>query len=761
MQAPDQTLKPLTRAQTHRGLRWMLMTAALWGAYTPIAQVTGAIFTGFALWLGATESKIAVLSAMFYLAGIVQPFSFFLTNRLQNKKRFLVLAGSGEIVLVLSVVAIPLVFPEDARVTILMAMVLLGMASSNLLLPTYNSWMSSLIPSDVRGRYLSRRTALLYGSMIVCGYAASRFIDAFPPEQRYRGFACVFVAGMVAGVSGYLAAGRAPFVAMDKVMPVRLGQLFRVPFADRGFGLFLLFYMCWVIGAGFSIPFVNVYCLRQLGLSYGTIAVFANISLATMVVAYQLWGHVADTLGAKRVLQLGMIPRAIIPFVWALVTPENCGWLIPSLMVLSGLTFSGVTVAFNALLYDIVPGDQRKPAYFASWGATISVAGTATYLLSGWLVNQLTGTYSLAGLTLSHLQVMFLISAALLVVPNVVLLFVPEPRATKPGHTWGVIWRGNPLAFVASTFAFSHAATDADRAEAARKMGRSRSPMAIDPLVRALEDPSFQVRREAAKGLGESRYEQAVAALAQQLDDDESDIRAEAAEALGHIARPEVLDPLLRAAQSPDTRVRISAIRALAGMGGNHIRDVLFGMFIGPFDRASFPTLAEALSHFEDVRIVSPTMEALARFHSPVIKIQLLQCVCRALGAGNLFYNLMSVDDLSRPDRLSRLLQRRKRQLRGRRGIPQRDRRALEVHIDEVLDCLETEQTEAIRSGVLVLAARIQACSDSPTVTACWEAISAFWRVPLRTPDQTHVLIDRAEEVFPVVCLRQALRDLV
>ena len=171
-------------------------------------------------------------------------------------------------------------------------------------------------------------------------------------------------------------------------------------------------------------------------------------------------------------------------------------------------------------------------------------------------------------------------------VANGVLQLGMVPRAIKPGHTWSVMWRGNPVGFVASTLAFSRAATDVGRAEAARMMGRSRSPMAIEPLVRALEDPSFRVRREVVKGLGETRHEEAVVPLARQLDDEESDIRPEAAEALGHIAIPDVLEPLLKAAHNPDVRVRISAIRALAGMGGDQIRDILFGMFNEPFDRA-------------------------------------------------------------------------------------------------------------------------------------------------------------------------------
>ena len=751
---------PLTRKQTASGLRWMFATAVLWGAYTPIAQVTGPIFTGFALWLGATEPKIAVLSAVVYLAGMVQPLSFFLTNLVRNKKAFLMAAGTCEIVLMLSVVGIPEVFPPGAWVGALMVMVLLGTAAANLLLPTYNTWMSTLIPSDIRGRYLGRRTTLVYVAMIAAGYAASSLIDSFPEGQRYAGFVCVFTFGVVVGVGGYLAAGRAAFPPMDKVMPVRFVQLLRVPFADPAFGLFLLFYLTWVLGAGFALPFVSVYCLKALNLSYTTIAVFFNISMAVMIIGYQFWGHIVDAYGARNALQLLMMPRALLPLIWALVSPSNYTWLLTALMVLSGLTFSGLNIAFNALLYDLVPEDQRKPAYFASWAGGVSLVGTCTYLLSGWLVREIEGVHTVAGLELGHLQIMFLISASFLVVPNVLLLFVPEPKTSKPGHAWSVIWRGNPFAFVYNTYAFSRATSDVARAAAARRMGRSRSPMAVEPLAKALEDPSYRVRSEAAKGLGQTRQREAVEPLTRELDDEESDIRAEAAEALGQIATPDVVGPLLKAADDPDLTIRMSAIRALMEMGRDDVRDKLFEKFCGPFDRATFALLAEALSRSQDLRIVAPIMQALDMYRSPVIKLQLLECVCRALGTGNRFYELSCADDLARMDRISRLLRRAKRALSQRQWVSADARRRLKGLLDDVAECYEHERLEDLPGAVHAAASQAREHGHSPTAEASWQAIDHVSSFEQRSAERDHVLMQRAREVFPIVCLCQLLSNL-
>ena len=424
-----------------------------------------------------------------------------------------------------------------------------------------------------------------------------------------------------------------------------------------------------------------------------------------------------------------------------------------------GRALRWMMVAFNSLLYDIAPDDERKPAYFASWAAAVSIVGTLGYSLSSWLVKHIHVVQPVVGGDLSNLRLMFLLSASLLVVPNLLLFFVTEPSQTKQKNIWSLVWRSRPLMFVYSSYVFSRSSDEAKRATAARTMGRSRSAMAVDRLAEALEDPSYKVRSEAAKGLGETLHRDAVEPLVRQLDDEESDIRLEAAEALGRLAAPEAATPLLRALDAPDLRIRISAVRALIGVGGEEIREKLYEKFCEPFDRELFPSLTEALSHYRDLRIVLPALDAIGNFRSPVIKLQMLDCVCRTLGADRAFYQIISMPDLPRSEELGKLLRKARRHVRPDRRDPGEGREEVIQALDEVIQCFEEERPEGLLVAARKAAALVAGSSaGSAAAVVCRDALDRFSQLELTADDQEpHTLADRAREVFPVICLQQQL----
>jgi hypothetical protein len=78
---------------------------------------------------------------------------------------------------------------------------------------------------------------------------------------------------------------------------------------------------------------------------------------------------------------------------------------------------------------------------------------------------------------------------------------------------------------------------------------------------------------------------------------------------------------------------------------------VLFWKFADCFDRNTFPTLADVLGVAHDLRMARPTLERLRRFKASAIRLQLLNSVCRALGARRRFYRLISLDDFARAER--------------------------------------------------------------------------------------------------------------
>lgn len=95
-----------------------------------------------------------------------------------------------------------------------------------------------------------------------------------------------------------------------------------------------------------------------------------------------------------------------------------------------------------------------------------------------------------------------------------------------------------------------HSADWMTRCDAARLLGQSRDPRAVDALLPDLNDPDWRVRRNAAQALGALRDKRAVEALLRALSDRTMTVRQRAIVALGRIkdvqALPALVDILLQ-----------------------------------------------------------------------------------------------------------------------------------------------------------------------------------------------------------------------
>ena len=282
--------------------------------------------------------------------------------------------------------------------------------------------------------------------------------------------------------------------------------------------------------------------------------------------------------------------------------------------------------------------------------------------------------------------------------------------------------------------------------------------MALDRLIRALEDSSPEVRRQAARGLGEARSPEAVAPLLDELSDEESDIRSEAAEALGKIGQPEVVDPLLDAFDDPDTRVQISAIRALSEIGGDEVGELVFWKFADRFDRATFPTLADVLGVGGDLRMIRPTLERLKNYRSPAIRLQLLNSVCQALGGGRRFYRLISQEDLVRAQRLEDMIRRTHRAFSRCRVLPTEVRTPALRSLVEIRRGHDVGDTGQLAQGMRTLMDDLEAGIGETTVDSlgtetasriggCVLAVRIFLE---SVADQE---LAEIQQIFLIVCL--------
>jgi hypothetical protein len=107
------------------------------------------------------------------------------------------------------------------------------------------------------------------------------------------------------------------------------------------------------------------------------------------------------------------------------------------------------------------------------------------------------------------------------------------------------------------------------RAAAARALGNSIRPEAVEPLIEALADESKFVRLEAATALTDRRNDNAKRALMVRLNtDDYAQVRAASARALSVFHERRVLDTLIEALKDRDFAVVYEAEQSLVRMTG-------------------------------------------------------------------------------------------------------------------------------------------------------------------------------------------------
>ncbi len=748
----------LTRGQATRAQQAFITTSGLWGVWSQSAGIGTAVFTGYALHLGADASYIALFTFVAYLLATVQLLMPVL-GRYLRRKRVIISVGLVEIALRSSPPLVPLLFAPAMQLQALMVLVGLGLLCGYSLSPFYNTWVASAVPGNIRGRFTSRQTIVSTLLAMVAGFAIGGFIDDFGVADKQMRFHIVFAVGAIFGWLGYIRLSRASYTDGNEANPGVEGDgLARLlePFRDGNFLRAVLFFGFWTFGLGIAQPLYSVFMLDHLGISYKTIAIFNAAFMLTSILGYRLWASLVDRFGSKPVLQILVLPATFLPVLWVCNAP-GAYTMIPVALVLSGVLFSGIMVAVTPLLYGLAPAGGPRPYYLASWSATVNLMGALGALAGGILARALRDvSFQIEDFPIGHLQIIMLLSAVTRV-PSILLLGLVSDRSSiSSRHLLSHLFRGNLLSYTFNTAVYTMARQEERRARAALALGRSGSPLAIEQLIQALADASPVVRRSAARALGETGSAQATHSLVSELLDGESDIRSEAAEALGRLGHQSGVDPLVEALEDEDPRVRISAIRGLSEIGGDEARELLFWYFGEHLDDPiAFPTLVDVLSHMGDHRVVRPTLQRLGRFRSAAVRLQLLNSVCYALGAGGEFYRLLSQEESQRPSSLGRRLRRLESSLARSPALGMGVREEARMAIGSMVRAIDAENLDGLEESARQLAGVVRD-GLSATGRPPYEVLSVYLVIlALETflTSRGRSDLTAAREIFVIVCL--------
>lgn len=470
---PENLLAKISKNEIRSSLR----ASTLDGVFATIfSNITGGVLlSNFLVELQATPVQIGLLASIPMLTNLLQPLGAYWADCTTSRRLYgLWVYGISRLLWLLLAVAI-IVFswhpvqPQQlvvATLAVILATHVLGAIGS----ASWLSWLATLVPQRLRGRYFGFRNSTCsltsFVTLPLLGIVVSGWTGG-----SIQGFGIVVTVGVIAGVISLGFQSRMTDVNPQAYRPVT-GKPFSINSAtvapapensvteiipsgsieeseskssnlnstakllpetahhsmlnNSHFRLFLLFFSVWGFGVNLSGPFFNLYLLDNLALDLGWVTLYNAMGAGANLLMLLFWGKLADRIGNRPILLLDGVLVAVTPLLWLGTDATSVSvWLwFPLLHLLGGGTMAAIDLCINNLQLAIAPV-QHHTKYFAMTAAIGGVAGAMGALVGGWLA-QLTDADGMTRL--------FALSSVLQLVALVPLVWLQEPQRRSLRH---------------------------------------------------------------------------------------------------------------------------------------------------------------------------------------------------------------------------------------------------------------------------------------------------------------------------------------
>ncbi len=425
--------------QQNRALTLSIVDGALSAIMGSLAG--GMFLMGFALKiLRAQPQQIGILASLPMFANLVQIFGSIIIEKTGRKKPLCFWCVLSSRLLWILIVLLPFkIFAplSDFRIWVVVAVIGSSSIFASLAGVAWLSWMSDLVPDNIRGSYFGKRNMIASA----CGMAAvllgGKFITLwegrFSAQNPYA-FILLFLLGLAAGLIAVWFLSRIP-EAENARKSADAGFHFSVffkPLQDANFLTLILFVSAWMFAIQLAAPFYGVFMIESLKVDFSNIAVFATFATLATLLMMKVWGPISDKLGNKPIIIVSGWILILIPFIWILALPGKYYLPVLTAHILSGAFMAGAVLSQFNILIKLSPKEGRS-VYLALFAAITGVIGAIAPIIGGALSKALAGLeLTFFAYNISNLQIIFLISSFLQILTIFFILRVKEPAAAAP-----------------------------------------------------------------------------------------------------------------------------------------------------------------------------------------------------------------------------------------------------------------------------------------------------------------------------------------
>ncbi|BAY08218.1 MFS transporter [Calothrix sp. NIES-2098] len=431
------TVKPSPQAYKD-GIRTSLRASTLDAVFATVFGVAtgGILLSNFLLELGASPVVFGMLSSIPMLVNLVQPLGAYLSERSSSRFYYSLrthgIARLLWLILGIGIIGSSWIGLTSGQLVLLTLLVVLfsgllgGLGSASWL-----SWLATIVPRRLRGRYFGLRNSAASLTNLLCvpvaGLAVSHWFGG-----TLQGYGVVLLVAIVFGLISlgcqYFQMDMNPALQNSSLVKYQQSSEYAATsknectsiWSNSNFLKFLLYYGFWMLAVNLSAPFFNFYMLDRLKLDVSYVTLYGSLQAGANMLLIVLWGKLADKIGNRRILMLIGILVALTPLLWMGVSANTWNILLwlPLLHIFTGGTWAAIDLCNNNIQLGIAPL-KNQSIYFAIASAVAGVSGALGSTIGGFIA-QFAEQGGLLGL--------FALSSVCRLVAIAPLIFVKEPH---------------------------------------------------------------------------------------------------------------------------------------------------------------------------------------------------------------------------------------------------------------------------------------------------------------------------------------------
>jgi MFS family permease len=363
------------------------------------------IFTAYASdILGMTKEDAGFIGSFAFLAGACQIFSFMISNRIKNKKLFVIGCGLLE-TLFLCAALLPGIFmaASVSGQVVFVALVFMVAICSHLARPTINNWLAGLMPQAGRGRYFAIRWLILCCSRLLIVKLAFWFVNR---NSTIGGFAIVFLCGAAFAAVSYLLLTRVTIPPEARESDFNFRDMLAA-FKHKPFKDYFCFMVALHLGFGLACSYYGPFFLMEVGLTLGQISNYIVAYNIMLILGMLPAGKLVDRFGARPLIYVMVLIYTVFFLMFPFVTRDRL-WLITIVWAFVGLGDGLFFVAGNSALFHSLPkGRARMGALALGPGIVFLLMGIAPLVSRLYLGLSDTLEFTIMGERIEKFRLMF------------------------------------------------------------------------------------------------------------------------------------------------------------------------------------------------------------------------------------------------------------------------------------------------------------------------------------------------------------------